>query len=80
MTYRPSDVTHRCVIGRNVEEDFRGTPAAHISVAVPHTCYQVRLTTDIKENRHYWMDGQNPEDMPSPKMNDVKFLSGTIDI
>ena len=43
---RSSEVTYCGVIGGNVEQDFRSTPAAHISVAVPHTCYEVSLILD----------------------------------
>lgn len=46
IPYRSSEVTYRGVIGRDIEQDFRSTPAAHISVAVPHTCYQVSLIPD----------------------------------
>lgn len=48
---RSSEVTYRGVIGRDIEQDFRSAPAAHISVAVPHTCYQVGLISDGKRTK-----------------------------
>lgn len=41
--YGSSEATYRGVIGRDIEQDFRSPSAAHISVAVPHTCNQVGL-------------------------------------
>lgn len=45
-------MTHRGVIARDIEQDFGGAAAVHVSVAVPHTRYEVRLTWDTKETRN----------------------------
>lgn len=34
---------YRGVVGGDINQDLRGAPAAHISVAVPHTANQVSL-------------------------------------
>lgn len=35
--------THRGVVGGDIDQDLCGTPAAHVSVAVPHAANQVGL-------------------------------------
>lgn len=39
-------ITHRGVIGGDINQDLRGAPAAHVSVAVPHAANQVGLSMD----------------------------------
>lgn len=43
--------TYGGVIGRDVQQDFRSTPSAHISVAVPHASYQVCLRMGRKKTK-----------------------------
>lgn len=49
VEFRPPEVTYCGVIGRDIEQDFRRAAAGHISVAVPHACYQVGLMERMKK-------------------------------
>lgn len=42
--------THRGVVCGDINQDLRGAPAAHISVAVPHTADQVGLSQEVRAN------------------------------
>lgn len=44
--------THRGVVGGDINQDLRGAPAAHISVAVPHTANQVGLSPGGENKEH----------------------------
>lgn len=44
--------THRGVIGCDINQNLRGAPAAHISVAVPHTANQVGLSPGGENKEH----------------------------
>lgn len=44
-------MTHRGVIGGDINQDLRGAPAAHISVAVPHAANQVGLSPERYKQR-----------------------------
>ena len=49
VEFRSPELTYCGVIGRDIEQDFRGAAAGHISVAVPHTCYQIGLMERMKK-------------------------------
>lgn len=44
--------THRGVVGGDINQDLRGAPATHVSVAVPHTANQVGLSPGGKNKEH----------------------------
>lgn len=44
--------THRGVIGGDINQDLSGAPAAHVSVAVPHTADQVGLSPGGEYKEH----------------------------
>lgn len=50
--------THRGVVGGDINQDLRGAPATHVSVAVPHTANQVGLPPG-GENREQTMTLNN---------------------
>lgn len=50
VEFRPPEGTYCGVIGRDIEQDFRRAAAGHISVAVPHACYQVGLMERMKKH------------------------------
>lgn len=58
MSLRVDVRTHRGVVGGDINQDLRGAPAAHVSVAVPHAANQVRLSP-VGENKEHTMTFSN---------------------
>lgn len=51
--------THRGIIGGDVNQDLRGAPATHVSVAVPHAANKVGLL-EKQTNIHTHTQRQQP--------------------
>lgn len=58
--------THRGVIGGDVNQDLRGAPPTHVSVAVPHAANQVGLTREREKHSDLQRQDLHLEPRPEP--------------